>query len=132
MKIWLLTSVCVLAGGAIAGAQTPSLVPSARPTFSPWLNLNRPGTNPVLNYYGLVRPQMTYNSSILQLQQETHGLQQQQQDLSRAAAEPLPTGHATGFMTHTKYFLTKGAINSGNAPAPAVATTATHAPKKTH
>ena len=70
-----------------------------------------------MNYYGLVRPQFTVNNSLYQLQQQTGALQQQQQ--ATAATELLATGHATGFLNHSKYFLNRGgaAPLSGQAAA---------------
>src|SRR5262245_19709250 len=110
MKIKLRLSafilLCLVAGNA--RAQGPVLTPSYRPAFSPWLNLNRQGNSAALNYYGLVRPQFTVNNSIYQLQQQTGALQQEQQQPATTVAELPPTGHASGFLNHTKYFLNRG------------------------
>lgn len=94
-----------------AGAQAPGVRPYARPAFSPYLNLNRFGTNPAINYYGLVRPQLRYNADIQQLQQSTFDLQQREPVV--VGSELLPTGHATGFLNHHRYFLNKGGTTSG-------------------
>ncbi len=115
-----LRAACVAAGalaallGATGWAQVPpSLNPSRRPAVSPYINLLRQGSDPAVNYYGIVRPDITFRSSINQLQQQEAVLTQGQQDLTTAV---LPaTGHATGFLTQSKYFQTKGA--RGTAPA---------------
>ena len=61
---WTLALAAALWGGlglAPASAQAPlggyTQPYQPRPTFSPYLNLNRFGTAPGINYYGMVRPQ---------------------------------------------------------------------------
>ena len=101
----------------------PGVNPSARPAFSPYLNLNRRDTNAAFNYYGIVRPQLHYNSSILQLQQSTQVLQQQQQE--GASPSELPaTGHVSGFLSHNKYFLNRGGATPASSRPAAAAPTA--------
>src|SRR5205823_4709422 len=58
------------------GAYTPPY--PQRPAVSPYLNLNRFGANPAINYYGLVQPQQ-------QMQQQLMNLQNQQNLLAGAA-----------------------------------------------
>lgn len=94
-----------------ASAQAPGVRPYARPAFSPYLNLNRFGTNPAINYYGLVRPQLRYNNDIQRLQDNTFELQQREPAV--VGSELLPTGHATGFLNHQRYFLNKGRAAPG-------------------
>src|SRR5262245_21946422 len=105
LRLLICISLCLAANRVYA--QGPVLTPSYRPAFSPWLNLNRQGGNAALNYYGLVRPQFTVNNSLFQLQQQTGALQQQQQQGSVSPEIP-PTGHVTGFLNHSKYFLNRG------------------------
>ena len=102
------SSVFFLALGQDAQAQVPGpLAPGrppaqAGPTFSPYLNLLRGGTNPVLNYYGLVRPELQWRSSVRQLSQE---IQDTQGEI--AAGQPgaaLQTGHPVQFLNLTHYF----------------------------
>ncbi len=93
------------------GGYTPPFQP--RPTFSPYLNLNRFGTSPGINYYGLVRPQQ-------QTTQQLQNLQAQQNQLASAAAlgaqvapanEPLPltqTGHGVAYFDWSRYFPLQG------------------------
>jgi hypothetical protein len=52
-------------GGQIGSYTRPRT--NSNPTVSPYLNLNRAGSNPAINYYGLVRPQMDTNRSFQQL-----------------------------------------------------------------
>jgi hypothetical protein len=116
------------------GANPPGGVnPAARPAYSPWLNLNRPGGSLVQNYYGLVRPDFRTFNSIQQLQQ-------QQQTLALQAPEArnydlLPaTGHVTGFLNHSKYFMNRGGATplAGRvAAAPPVGAPQAAAPKRT-
>jgi hypothetical protein len=40
------------------------------PIISPYLNMNRTGTAPAINYYGIVKPQMESQQAIQQLQQQ--------------------------------------------------------------
>jgi len=111
-KLQLLAGICLLCTASDLCAQGPVLTPSYRPAFSPWLNLNRPGASAAVNYYGLVRPQFTVNSSIYQLEQQTGALQQAQQQPAGAVSELPPTGHASGFLNHSKYFLTRGGASA--------------------
>jgi hypothetical protein len=95
-----------------AWAQYPGVVPqginpAARPTYSPWLNLNRPGGNLAQNYYGLVRPDFRTFNSIQQLQQQQQTLALQPPEARNYDLLPA-TGHVTGFLNHTKYFMNRG------------------------
>jgi hypothetical protein len=103
----------ILCCSAIARAQAPNVRPYTRPAFSPYLNLNRFGTNPAINYYGLVRPQLRYNADIQQLQQNTFELQQREPVV--VGSELPATGHSTGFLNHQRYFLNKGGAAPGAA-----------------
>jgi hypothetical protein len=102
---------------AVAPASAQFRNPQSQPAFSPYLNLNRPGINPVINYYGTVRPQLGYNSSISQLQQQQQtdvSAIQQQQQFNTSNILP-PTGHAAGFQTQSRFFLTRGASGSSGS-----------------
>jgi hypothetical protein len=97
---------------SVADAQPP-LPGTARPTFSPFLNLARQGGTPALNYYGLVRPEMQFNQSLQNLQGAIGTNQQAIGDL-QAGGVPA-TGHATQFLNYGGYFLNNGApaVNQG-------------------
>jgi hypothetical protein len=89
-----------------------------QPAFSPYLNLLRSGTNPAINYYGLVRPQNAFYSSIRQLQTETgtnaQGIANLQQGQGLVNPFLAPTGHVGQFMNYSRYFMTPtGVIPSG-------------------
>jgi protein involved in polysaccharide export with SLBB domain len=75
---------------------------SPRPALSPYLNLLRTGSSPVVNYYGLVRPQQ-------QTQNALQALQYQSQLPALAgggtgAEQPVVTGNGFGFQTQRFYF----------------------------
>lgn len=110
-----LTAVGLLIFAAAARARAqdgqPALGPMARPTFSPYLNLLRRG-DPVLNYYGLVRPQLELRGSVQQLQQRLSG--QLISEEERASALPA-TGHPSRFMHYSHYFLNMGTGNPSMA-----------------
>ena len=87
--------------------------PSARPPVSPYYSLTNPNLNPVISYYNIIRPELGYNASIQQLQtQQANAASQQAQQFTASNVLP-PTGHAAGFFTQSKYFLTKGAPGVG-------------------
>jgi hypothetical protein len=106
-------------------AQPPGGVDlSRRPAVSPYLNMGR-GGNPAVNYYGLVRPQIAFRQSLQQLEQEEAALATQQQELvGGARASGLPaTGHGSGFLTHTRYFMNAGRPGAAG-PGPVAASSA--------
>ncbi len=111
MRNWHLLAgllVAAVPGSVLAqypGFNPPGINPAARPAYSPWLNLNRSGGSLTQNYYGLIRPQVNASNMIQQLQQQTTALQQQE---AKASNELPATGHVTGFLNHTKYFLNRG------------------------
>jgi len=99
-------------------------VPAYRaPVTSPYLNLLRSGTSPGINYYGIVRPEITFGNSLYQLGAQQNLLQGQQGELANqqtalAAYTQLPaTGHTAGFMTQSKYFMSNSG-GQGNTFAP--------------
>lgn len=125
--------------GAVGGvkAQPPAprpLGPVANPPVSPYINLLRPGSSPAINYYGLVRPQVDFQQSMLALQSQVLDVQQGQNSLRNG--DPGTTGHSVYFLNYGGYFLNTvgrpaapgavGAVGVGNragtnvgVPAPA-------------
>jgi hypothetical protein len=98
------------------GGIRPTL--NLQPAFSPYLNLLRPGVNPAINYFGLVRPQNAFYSSIRTLQSETgtnaQGIANLQQGPGLVNPYLAPTGHVGQFMNYSRYFMTPtGVIPSG-------------------
>ena len=111
--------VCVLASGGqqVHGQvpfQRPTLGPVNTPAFSPYLNLNRFGSSPALNYYGIVRPQLDAYAATQNLQQQ---ITTNSQTLSGAgSATDLPaTGHSIRFLNTSRYFLNFGGATGGQA-----------------
>src|SRR4051794_13123065 len=77
---------------------------ASSPTFSPYLNLLRPG-NQAVNYYGLVRPQQEFRSGLESLQQQYNTLNREVNTPSENGPAGLPaTGHAVTFMNTGRYF----------------------------
>jgi len=77
---------------------------------SPFLNLNRGGTNPAINYYNLVRPQIDTARDLQGLQSEYDAMkamslvQQQQTQLNREGPDQNITGHPVRFYSLSPYF----------------------------
>jgi hypothetical protein len=105
---------------ARAQAVPPRGVPGyASPVVSPYLNLLRRGSDPAVNYYGLVRPEVEFRNSIQSLQQQVTTLGTETTAEQGAAALP-PTGHPTRFRDYSRYFARTGAVGvTGAAPAAA-------------
>jgi hypothetical protein len=79
--------------------------PQRRPSVSPYLNLARRGVPPAINYYGLVRPQFEFRSSIQNLQGQVTALEQPGPvDTTEFTSDLPPTGQRAQFMSHTRYF----------------------------
>lgn len=98
----VLTAVAVNMAQAQAPLRKP---PPAKPVVSPYLNLNRAGNSEAFNYLTLVRPELQIRQGISELNQ----LQQAAGTTLTSTAEPeAVTGHAFGFMTHRRYFMTLG------------------------
>jgi hypothetical protein len=98
-----LASVSLLSSMARAQALRPT---GGGPAISPYLNLARPGINPALNYFGSVRPQLTYNAAINTLEQQVTASR-----VAITAQETLnvpTTGHPIYFLNYQRYFLTTG------------------------
>jgi hypothetical protein len=86
-----------MGGGPMSG-------PSSRPVVSPYINLS--GRNPVVNYYGIIRPELEARSLELRQQQN---LQQLERRLREGEAKTeelmLPrTGHRSYFMNMSHYY----------------------------
>lgn len=113
---WVIVIMLAGAWVEVAQAQGPPLPsrPPTTPPLSPYINLGR-GGNPALNYYGLVRPQQDFRSSILQLQRQAAN-----QQIQTEVQDPtLPTtGHPTRFLNLGAYFLnSSGQVGSARGIA---------------
>jgi hypothetical protein len=117
----LLALAAMFAPG-VARAQVPSygrpLPGYTSPAVSPYLNLLRRGSDPAINYYGIVRPQIDFRSSIAGLQQQVIGLDTTVDQQGQAAALG-PTGHPVTFMNYSHYFSGINGAGRAGAPAPA-------------
>lgn len=85
--------------------------PLDRPTVSPYLNLFRRGNSgsPILNYYGLVRPQQEFYQQHQDLEQGRYNFQQpQNQSLSTVNGQRIPGGYTMGITGHGVSFMTHG------------------------
>jgi hypothetical protein len=101
LAINLLTALVFFAT-AKAEAQTP-YGPLNQPPVSPYLNLLRGGAPAGVNYYGIVRPQLQFYSSIGMLQQQQQGLAAAQSGLGDSAAVVI-SGHPILFDNLSHYY----------------------------
>jgi hypothetical protein len=96
----VLGSLVALALPSLSTAQAPI---QRQPSYSPYLNLTRPG-NLANNYYGLVRPEIDFRNSINNLQQRYGALNQQNTNPNATETEFPGTGHSTAFMNYSHYY----------------------------
>jgi hypothetical protein len=85
----------------------PPVQPFAQPAFSPYLNLARGGTNPGINYFGIVRPQLETQAEIQQLQFAAMG-GANVPATGTQTANVVNTGTGSGFQTQGRFFMTAG------------------------
>ena len=92
----------------------PANGPGYSQPVSPYLNLLRRGSDPAINYYGLVRPEIAFQRSIQSLQQQVNTVGA----LSAADAQgnnQLSTGHPIMFNNYSHYFGgSPGGIGTGS------------------
>ena len=104
---------------AEAKAQPPAPRPlggASSPPVSPYINLLRGGTDPGINYYGLVRPQLDLRNAILGLQGQAW---YNQQAANLQAGDWGTTGHPVSFLNYGGYFMTTtGGPVAGGPTAP--------------
>ena len=113
-RVRLACVMALFAGSTSAHAQSVYArpVPSAKPVVSPYLNLLRAGNSAGFNYLTLVRPELEIRSSINALQKQV--IQDNMTAATPGSAEGEPTtGHAFGFQTHSRYFMTLGGRSGG-------------------
>ncbi len=107
--------VAVIVTAAVASAQ-PQPAAVQRPSFSPYLNLARGGTNPGINYLGVVRPQMQLQQQYGLLQQQLRQTNQSLQEVGSAVYGTDPnvplSGHAAVFNNTGRYFSSNPAFGS--------------------
>ncbi|HVJ81490.1 MAG TPA: hypothetical protein VNC50_10510 [Planctomycetia bacterium] len=126
------TTVVAALAAAIGTCQPPppGYRPPLRPAYSPYLNLTRPGASVTQNYFGMVRPELEARRSIGQLQQQYSAVAEQQAAFSEG--EIRTTGHAVGFLTHSRYFGTfqGGRLSGGGGASQGPATRAPASPRR--
>lgn len=134
--LWLTALSLGLCSGSAAaqGFYPGGALPGNRPAYSPYLNLLRRDQPLVSNYYGLVRPEINLRNSIGQLETQQTITGNEQAALQNSLTLP-PTGHASRFQTHSKYFLNSGGAGGGaqygaGAAGPAIQGAAGGAPAK--
>jgi hypothetical protein len=93
--------------GSVGSAYRNQGIPFQRPPVSPYLNLFNGGTNPAINYFGIIRPQIEFRNSIQQLQQQIAMGEQSTGELATTLGM-VTTGHPSFFMSHRKYFQNLG------------------------
>lgn len=110
MKSYLLLGLATgiaLLSATEAGAQfIPGGAPFRRPTVSPYLNLVRSGSNPAINYYGIVRPEFMAINAFQNLNTSVNRLATNQTQIQDTLQSQ--TGHVSAFMTQSSYFMTYG------------------------
>ena len=112
--IMTMAALATLAAGPAFAQYTPGQYtsPYARPPVSPYINLLRPGTNPAINYYGLVRPQVNMYNSLRNLQQQQAASVPNPNEMQQGPQE-IVTGHHASFMTDSRYFLNDAGYGAG-------------------
>lgn len=116
-SLWAILIILATADVLFAQPLPGALGQPSRPAFSPYLNLNRPGGSPALNYYGLVQPQTQFRQSVQNLQGAVNSNQQMIGNLQGDTNEPTATGHGFGFMNSGGYFMTTGQMNTNQGGA---------------
>src|SRR5262249_5946387 len=95
----------------------PATGPGYNPPVSPYLNLVRRGTDPAINYFGLVRPEIAFQRSISSLQQQVNTVGAMTAADAQANYQ-LATGHPIVFNNYSHYF--GGSLTGAAGPRPPV------------
>lgn len=100
--------------GTIGSYQQPMINPS--PTYSPYLNLNRPGASAAQNYFGLVQPQLQAQRNFQQIQNQLNAQSAGTGDVGyvdpsgqfmsyyATNAAGLQTGHNVAYFNYSHYY----------------------------
>ena len=108
-----ITVMSVADGNAQMPNGAPGPLPQTQPIYSPYLNLLRQGNSPAFNYFGLVRPELNFSSSVYGLQQQAVNTQQTVGQIQSG----LTTGHQTMFLNYGGYYQSnRGGTGAGGAP----------------
>jgi len=117
LPLALLLTTAEAGAQAQIGYQRPYTNPYGTPTFSPYLNLLRRGSNPAINYYGIVRPEVQTFNAIRQIQGDVSATANALAADQQQAAQ-LTTGHPVQFLNTTHYFMNM----TGAGPVPRAGT----------
>jgi hypothetical protein len=105
-------------GGPIGSYAPPQVNPY--PVYSPYLNLNRPGSSVAQNYFGLVQPQMQAQRNFQQLQNQMNNQGMGTGDVGYVdpsgqfinyfapSAAGLQTGHNVTYFNYSHYYNFQG------------------------
>jgi hypothetical protein len=104
------------------GSYSPPVV-NPHPVISPYLNLNRSGVSPAINYYGIVKPQIENRQALQNLQQQVQTTQNfvQNQATQMQAEEMAPTGRTSGgYFNYSHFFpgFTRGGSSGSGSGMP--------------
>jgi len=102
----------VAAGQLFAQYPAPQGYRPTPPPISPYLNLLRAGSPTAINYYGLVRPELEFRSSLQILEQGLSTISAETAAQTPGGAPP-PTGHPVYFDNQSHYFGGAGASGAG-------------------
>jgi hypothetical protein len=122
--LWSLAAlILAVPAGAYAQGQsapsyyTPPVVrpslqqPTFRPPVSPYLNLLNGGSNPAINYYGIVRPELRFQTQSQQLSQQLRRLEGEVEEVE-ARRPQRPADAAAGppryFFNYSHYYSSPG------------------------
>jgi hypothetical protein len=105
-----LAAVLVVAAGMSSGVHAQMMGPY-QPPISPYININRGGASPAVNYFNIVQPQLQFNEAIGQLEQQQGALGQA---VSNQAGLGAATGHPTSFGNYSHYYrMRSGGMGGG-------------------
>ena len=117
MERYAWAAILVLTASGLDSVQAqPGFPYTPPPAFSPYLNMNR-NASPLINYYGVVRPQLDTAKNMTQLEQQLQfelGHNAQATPNRDVAAQGTVTGHPITFMNTSHYFPMLGSPAGGN------------------
>lgn len=118
-RITALTILSLIATSSVSHGQGQgSAVPAPPSGAMNWLNLNRAGNSPAVNYYGIVRPNAVTQNSLQNIQQEYNNLSQSVLNNDSNTTTMNGTGHSATFMNYGHYFPRMGNGATGASARP--------------
>jgi len=110
--------VAASAGQLFGQPPAPGPLPATNPPVSPYINLNRSGASPGINYYGIVRPEFEFRNAFRGLQQQLSNTQLSMQQMTDPHTGFPVTGHTATFLNTGGYFLNlSGGAGAAGHPA---------------